>query len=156
MTAATPAVTNPAIVGNSSPTFMDQAVEFTKHAIQVICENAVIAGTWISNQTVHLVAWLKEAFSTLGQMIVELATNVKDGAMALFGFLCDTAVKAHKLIAPYFHAAYTYVHHHVTEAYHFTVHFVKTHPNETAVGAVALVVGAISALILERICGCCC
>ena len=143
-------------IAQNSQTCLQQAVEVTKEGMYAAYEGAVQVGQWISNQTVHVVAWFKEAFGWIGQGIVELATTIKEGALALFSFLCDTAVKAYKFIVPHISNAYNYVHANVTEAYQFVVDFVKAHPNETAVGAIALVAGAVTALVLERICCCCC
>jgi hypothetical protein len=139
-----------------SPTCWQQTVEFAQAAGVVIKEGAIQVGTWIANQTMYAAAWLKEAFSWLGQAIVEVGTAIKDWALALFEFLCDTAVKAYEFVAPHFATLSRNIRDTAIETYQFVVDFINAHPNETIVGAVALVAGVVATLVIERVCCCCC
>lgn len=129
---------------------VQEAINEVSTVIDPSCWDQTVAvasdvGNWISDAAVHTAVWIKDA-----------AVWLAEGAVIVWDFVCDIAIKIYTFIAPYFVAFGEWVADTAVAAYNWVVDFVNKYPVETIVGAIALVVGAVFALLIERLCWLCC
>lgn len=125
---------------------------FAASAAHTIKDGAVEAGTWIANETVHVVTWLKNVWFWIQENGINCALWIKDSIAGAGRSVWQAAGRAYEAAFPVIMSVVEGAKKYTLQTYSSVREFVRAHPNETIVGISAFAAGIFVTILVQQFC----